>query len=198
MIAIQTSKRPTLHKTFVLYEKLCNNLENVKAIFENMSTVPEQFEEVRLAINNRWTKIKIHYIKTKNPPAYVDANILHPGKKLHLFKNKGSSFTERPNQVEIYEKSGPARFDKLYNNSAPSKLTVKPSNSLKCKRAMDSDDSDNSDDDYDNSHAYNKFDHYLHIKRDRTVKDIKFIIFPLHNRQMVLRIINLPRVHLRY
>ena len=38
---IQTTERPTLHKTFVLYEKLCNNLENVKAIFENMSTVPE-------------------------------------------------------------------------------------------------------------------------------------------------------------
>jgi hypothetical protein len=168
---IQTSNRPTLHKTFVMYEKLFNNLDNVKAIFENMPVVPEWFEEVRVAINNMWAKIKIHYTKTKNPPAYVDANILHPGKKLHLFKRKGSSFAETPGQVKIYEKAARTRFEKLYNNSLSSKLTVEPFNSLKPKRAIDSDDSDNSSDNDDQSHAYSEFDHYLQVKRDKTVKD---------------------------
>ena len=37
---IQTTERPTLHKTFVIYEKLFNNLENVNAIFERMEVVP--------------------------------------------------------------------------------------------------------------------------------------------------------------
>jgi len=104
-MTIQCTDRPTLHKTFVMYEKLFNNLENVKAIFEKMSVVPEWFEEVRGAIDKMWEKIKIYYMRTKNPPAYVDANILHPGKKLHLFKKKGSSFTETPNQAENYEKA---------------------------------------------------------------------------------------------
>jgi hypothetical protein len=131
-----------------MYEKLFNNLENVKAIFEKMSVVPEWFEEVQVAIDKMWEKIKIHYTKTKNPPAYVDANILHPGKKLYLFK-KGSSFTEILNQVESYEKAARARFDTLYNNSVPSKLIVEPSNSLKHKRAVDSDDSEDSSDDED-------------------------------------------------
>ena len=128
---IQTSERPTLHKTFVMYEKLFNNLDNVKAIFENMSIVPEWFEEVRVAIDNMWTKVKVHYTKTKNPSAYVDANILHPGKKLHLFKKKNSSFTETPDQAEIYEKEARARFDKLYNNSTQTELAIESSDSLK-------------------------------------------------------------------
>jgi len=102
---IQCTDRPMLHKTFVMYEKLFNNLENVKAIFEKMSVVPEWFEEVQGAINKMWEKIKIHYTKTTNPPTYVNANILHPGKKLHLFKKKGSSFMEILNQVESYEKA---------------------------------------------------------------------------------------------
>jgi len=127
---IQSTDRPTLHKTFVMYEKLFNNLENVKAIFAKMSVVPEWFEEVRVAIDKMWEKIKIHYMKTKNPPAYVDANILHPAKKFHIFKKKDSSFTEMPNQVESYEKAARARFNTLYNNSVPSKLIIEPSNSL--------------------------------------------------------------------
>jgi len=166
---IQTSERPTLHKTFVMYEKLFNNLENVKAIFESMSVIPEWFEEVRVAIDNMWTKIKTHYTKTKNPPAYIDANILHPGKKLHLFKKKGSSFTETPGQVEAYVTAARARFDKSYNKSRLS--TVELSNSLKRKRATDSDGSSGSSDEDDHSAAYNEFDHYLQLKRDKTVKD---------------------------
>ena len=168
---IQTTERPTLHKTFAMYEKLYNNLDNVKAIFENMDVVPEWFEEVRAAIDTMWMKIKIHYTKTKNPPAYIDANILHPGKKLRLFKKKDSSFTEVPGQAEIYEKAARARFDKLYNNSVSSKLMIESSNSLKRKRAADSDDSDDSSDDNDQSDTYNEFDHYLRVKRDRNVKD---------------------------
>jgi hypothetical protein len=168
---IQTTERPTLHKTFIMYEKLFNNLDNVKAIFENMEVVPEWFEEVRAAINEMWMKIKIHYTKTKNPPAYVDANILHPGKKLHLFKKKDSSFNEVSGQAEIYEKAARARFDKLYNNLVPGKSTIESSNSLKRKRAAYSDDSDDSSDDGDQFDAYNELDHYLRVKRDKTVKD---------------------------
>jgi hypothetical protein len=153
-----------------MYEKLFNNLENVKAIFENMSIIPAWFEEVRVAIDNMWTKIKSHYTKTKNPPAYVDANILHPGKKLHLFKKKDSSFTENPGQAGIYEKAACVRFDKLYNNSVLNKSMDEPSNSLKRKRTADSDSDDSSDDD-DQFNAYNEFDHYLRIKRDKTVTD---------------------------
>ncbi len=142
---------------FVIYKKLFNNFDNVKAIFENMSIIAEWFEEVRVAINNMWTKLKIHYTKTKNPLAYVDVNILHPGKKLHLFKKKDSSFMEIAGQIEIYKNGAHEGFDKLYN-SISRKLRIEPSNSLKRKRAADSDDSD---DDDDQSDAYNEFDHYL-------------------------------------
>jgi hypothetical protein len=48
---IQATERPSLHKTFVMYEKLYNNLENVKAIFNKMTTVPEWFQEVQNAID---------------------------------------------------------------------------------------------------------------------------------------------------
>src|SRR5436305_2348406 len=169
---IQTTERPTLHKTFVMYEKLFNNLENVKAIFEKMKVVPEWFEEVRAAIDTMWMKIKDHYTKTKNPSAYVDANILHPGKKLHLFKKKDSSFAEVPNHAQIYEKAARGRFDKLYNNSIPTKSTVEPLNPLKRKRGMDfDDDSDDSSDNDDLLNEYNEFDHYIRLKRDKSVKD---------------------------
>ena len=104
-MTIQCNDRPTLHKTFIMYEKLFNNVENVKAIVDKMSVVPEWFEEVRGVIDKMWEKIKIYYLRTKNPSTYVNVNILHPGKKLHLFKKKGSSFTEILNQVESYEKA---------------------------------------------------------------------------------------------
>ncbi len=50
-------------------------------------------------------------------------------------------------------------------------MIVEPSNSLKHKRVVDSDDSDDSSDDEDQSDAYNEFDHFLRVKRDKTVKD---------------------------
>jgi len=173
--SIQATERPSLHKTFVMYEKLYNNLENIKAIFNKMTTVPEWFQEVQNAIDEMWDKFKHHYSKTKKPPAYVDANILHPGKKLHLFKKKDSSFMDTPGQAQIYEQEARARFDKYYNHQKDKSLNsispVQPSNSLKRKRAEDSDsDSDNSDDDNDTS-AYNEFDHYLRVKRDKLVRD---------------------------
>ena len=116
-------------------------------------------------------KIKIHYIKTKNSSAYIDANILHPEKKLRLFKKKDSSFTEISGQAEIYEKAARTRFDKLYNNSVSSKLMIESFNSLKRKRAVDSDDSDDFSNDNDQFDTYNEFDHYLRVKRDRNVKN---------------------------
>ena len=138
-----------------------------------MEVVPAWFEEVWAAIDKMWEKIKDHYTKMKNPPAYVDANILHPGKKLHLFKKKDSSFTELHDQAEIYEKAARGWFDKLYNNPLLStKSMVEPSNSLKRKRGADSDDSSNdSSDDDEQSDAYNEFDHYLRVKRDKNAKD---------------------------
>lgn len=91
-------------------------------------------EELReFALSEHVNKIKVHYTKTKNPSAYVDANILHPGKKLHRFKKKNSSFTEIPDQAEIYEKAACAWFDKLYNNSIQSKSMIESSNPLKRK-----------------------------------------------------------------
>jgi len=167
---IQTAERPTLHKTFLMYEKLFNNLENVKAIFEKMEVVPEWFDEVRTAINTMWVKVKEHYSKTKNPSAYVDANILHPGRKLHLFKKKDSSFAEVPDQAKIYENEARARFDKLYNNSISGKSTPEHSNALKRKREMDSDGDSSDSSDNDELLKYNEFDHYLRIKRDKSVK----------------------------
>ena len=171
--SIQATERPSLHKTFVMYEKLYNNLKNVKAIFNKMTTVPEWFDQVRNAIDQMWEKIKCHYSKTNKPSAYVDANILHPGKKLHLFKKKDSSFADIPGQAQIYEQEARARFDKYYNHLEDKSLNplnpVQSSNSLKRKRTEDSDSDDDSDD--DDTSAYNELDHYLRVKRDKLVRD---------------------------
>src|SRR6266496_5427027 len=171
--SIQATERPSLHKTFVMYEKLYNNLENVKVIFNKMTTVPEWFHQVRNAIDQMWEKIKCHYSKTNKPSAYIDANILHPGKKLHLFK-KDSSFADIPGQAQIYEQEARARFDKYYDHLGDKSLNplnpVQSSNSLKRKRAEDSDSNDDSDD--DDTSAYNELDHYLGVKRDKLVRDV--------------------------
>ena len=125
--SIQATGRPTLHQTFVTYEKLFNNLENVKAIFERMEAIPEWFEEVQNAINSMWAKLNEHYTKTKNPSAYVDANILHPAKKMSLFKKKDSSFGDVPGQAEIYKSQARMRFETIYNT--PMTKSVDESNS---------------------------------------------------------------------
>jgi hypothetical protein len=46
-------------------------------------------EELReFALSERVNKIKVYYTKTKNPSAYVNANILHPGKKTSSFQEE--------------------------------------------------------------------------------------------------------------
>jgi hypothetical protein len=154
-----------------MYEKLFNNLENVKAIFEKMEVVPEWFKEVRTAIDNMWAKIKEYYTKTKNPSVYVDANILHSGRKLHLFKKKDSSFAEVPDQAKIYEREARARFNALYNNSESAISTGEQPNLLKCKRADSDEDSSDSSDGDDLLNEYNEYDHYIRVKRDKSVKN---------------------------
>src|SRR5947199_10766633 len=98
-----------------MYEKLFNNLDNVKAIFEKMEAVPEWFEEVRNAINSMWTKLKDYYTKTKHLSAYVDANLLHPAKKLSLYKKKDSSFADSLGQAGIQEVEARERIDTIHN-----------------------------------------------------------------------------------
>jgi hAT family C-terminal dimerisation region len=117
-------------------------------------------------------KIKDHYMKTKNPSAYVDANILHPAKKLHLFKKRDSSFAEVPDQAKIYEKGARARFNTIYNNSVQSESTVESVNTLKRKRGIDSDEDSNDSSDSDGLlNEYNELDYFLRLKRDKSVKD---------------------------
>ena len=167
--SIQATGRPTLHQTFVMYEKLFNNLENVKAIFEMMETVPEWFEEVRNAINSMWAKLKDYYTKTKHPSAYVDANILHPAKKLSLFKKKDSSFADIPGQAGIYEAQARERFETIYNTRPDT--SVDELNTRKRKRVSDDPDNDPETSSDDDAFEYNEFDHFLRTKRDKTVKD---------------------------
>ena len=167
--SIQATGRPTLHQTFIMYEKLFNNLDNVKAIFEKMEAVPEWFEEVRNAINSMWTKLKDYYTKTKHPSAYVDANILHPAKKLSLFKKKDSSFADIPGQAGIYEAQARERFETIYNTQAAT--SVDELNPRKRKRMSDDPDYKSETSSDDDTFDYNEFDHFLRTKRDKTVRD---------------------------
>ena len=45
---LQGTARPTLQQTFITYEQLFNQLDNVKAIFASMSIVPTWFHEICL------------------------------------------------------------------------------------------------------------------------------------------------------
>ena len=151
---LQSTSRPNLQMTFVMYEKLFNNLENIIDIFDDMRTVPDWFNEVKRAIHHMWEKLKLHYSRTATPYAYVDANILHPGKKLSLFRKKRSSFA--PEDAERYSNEARLRFLSTYNTPD----TIVPQ---KCKHPHEDSESESESEQED---LYNQFDHYLRMKRD--------------------------------
>lgn len=72
---------PTLQQTFEIYEDLFNSIDNIRGIFQNMSTRPDWIQDIETGIDAMWNKFRDYYSETK-PYAYDDAILLHPSEKL--------------------------------------------------------------------------------------------------------------------
>jgi len=158
---LQGAKRPTLQQVFITYERLFNQLDNVKAIFEKLDKVPEWFEEVKYGITEMWNLLKKYYTAAEAPTPYVDANVLHPAKKLSLFRKKDSAFAA--DAEESYRASAKARWLTEYEQ---------PLHNIPAKRSYPTEsDSDDDSDSYDDVETSNDFDQYLGRRRDKSIQD---------------------------
>ena len=154
----------SLHKTFLTYERLFNGLDDVKSALADMMPVPSWINEVGNAIEAMWAKLRKYYAATDKPFAYVDSVILHPAKKLSLFKKE----TWEPGLAERYRDESRARFNSRYNMPEPDEEPPSPDRvkSIPAKRGHSEIDS-GSDSECDSE--FNEFDHYLRGKREKSV-----------------------------
>jgi hAT family C-terminal dimerisation region len=160
---LQGTAKPTLQKTFQIYEELFNGLENIKAVFQEMKPVPHWISDVRSGIEAMWTKLSKYYNRTAQPFAYYDATILHPGKKLSLFK-RSSWQGETPEQCK--------EACRLRYNTKYTTIDVQWERTVQNKKRKHIDlDSDNSSSSDEQEHVFDEFDHYLESRRDKTVDD---------------------------
>jgi len=80
-----------------------------------MGLKPGWLSDVEVAISNMWKKLKKNYTHTSHPFAYVDATILHPGKKLSPFRHSGFN----PGDAAKYEQEFRERFSSYNTQYEP-------------------------------------------------------------------------------
>lgn len=86
---LQATQKPTLHKTFEIYERLFNSIDNVRTLFQNMNIKPDWISQIENAIDQIWNKFKEYYTDTNISFMYGDAMILYSSLKMSWFKKQG-------------------------------------------------------------------------------------------------------------
>ena len=109
---VQTTVKPSLLDTWVVYEDKFNTLNNTKEALYMLEVLPEWLKEAQTAIEHMWTKLRKYYNKTNKLFVYVDATLLHPGLKKFMQK-AGYDI----NTVHNYIKQAEMRYQNEYDST---------------------------------------------------------------------------------
>ena len=158
---MQATAKSSLSNTWVIYEKLFDNLNDVKKAFNDLNMIPDWLEEVQFAVEKIWIKFRKYYDKTAKSFAYIDAIILH----LILKKKFMKKTRYEVDFIEKYIREMKSRFQRHYDIIRRIVLSHRSLQRGKWQH-LSSSDSNSS-----NGMKYNEFTSYMDLKRDSSVTD---------------------------
>ena len=155
---LQSTSRPSLHKTFEMYENLFNSIENLQGAFLLMTVKPDWMSQIETAVDSMWTKLKDYYTTASDPFAYTESIILHPSLKLKWFKIHEWSEEDKGKYSTRFRE----RFEQIYSSQAVLALQLPPSK-RQHEATLDSSDEEP---------EFGEVENYLGSKRVQYITDL--------------------------
>jgi len=109
--SVQATTHPSLHDTWIKYERMFDVLDRAKESFQAMVSLPAWLAEVQFGVEKMWNKLRDYYNKTDLPYAFVDATLLYPKLKVGFMTKANYDEID----IERYKQESEQRFKTLYD-----------------------------------------------------------------------------------
>ena len=160
-MAVQATTCPSLHETWVRYEKMFDCLDETKESFQAMQSHPEWLVEVQHGVEKMWDKLREYYDESEKPVAIVDAILLHPKLKTGFMTKANYTSSD----ISKYKTESERRFKTIYHSSNELTTSILQSENRKRPHPFDSSSSES------DAEEINEFTMWLSQKRDKTISN---------------------------